>query len=217
MKTILSLFASASLLITTSVASVAEPEKTITIIDLASKYCAAEWTGVIELDTDAWKTLSELSEHNPTPDFWAKHIVQELGSEHTDPEHTDPEHSVPAMDVATTEAFEKYGTALSAISDFVGVSLGFSVTASHFNLASAKFDLIMCLYPTQAELDLIVDFSKTTTGASDAVIRAELFEVFDKLECLQFAEAYKAIFSFESLPSDWEAILDGYMTENDCF
>ncbi|MEP6021524.1 MAG: hypothetical protein ABJ251_23880 [Paracoccaceae bacterium] len=212
MKIILSLFASASLLFTTSVASVAEPEKTITIIDLASKYCAAEWTGVIELEPDAWKRMSEFSEPNPTPDLWAKHIVQELGSE-----HTGPEHSVPKMDVATTEAFEKYQTALAAILDFLGVSAGFSATANHFNLASAKFDLMMCLYPTQAELDLIVDFSKTTTGASDAAIRAELFETFDKFECLQFAEAYKAIFSFESLPSDWEAILDGYMTENDCF
>ena len=215
MKTVLSAFLSASVLFTTSVASVAEPEKTVTIIDLASKYCAAEWTGVIELDPDAWKRMLELSEPNPTPDLWAKHIVQELGSE-----HTDPEHSVPAMDVATTEAFEKFQTVLAAIVDFAGVSVGFSATANqnpdYFNLASAKFDLMMCLYPTQAERDLIVDFSKTTTGVSDAAIRAELFEAFDKFECLQFAEAHKAIFSFESLPSDWEAILDGYMTENDC-
>ena len=215
MKTVLSAFLSASVLFTTSVASVAEPEKTVTIIDLASKYCAAEWTGVIELDPDAWKRMLEFSEPNPTPDLWAKHIVQELGSE-----HTDPEHSVPAMDVATTEAFEKYQTVLTAIVDFAGVSVGFSATANqntdYFNLASAKFDLMMCLYPTQAERDLIVDFSKTTTGVSDAAIRAELFEAFDKFECLQFAESYKAIFSFESLPSDWEAILDGYVTENDC-
>ena len=115
---------------------------------------------------------------------------------------------------------DRYQTVLTAIVDFAGVSVGFSATANqntdYFNLASAKFDLMMCLYPTQAERDLIVDFSKTTTGVSDAAIRAELFEAFDKFECLQFAEAHKAIFSFESLPSDWEAILDGYVTENDC-
>ena len=210
MKTVLSAFLSASLLITTTVASVAEPNNTVTYMDVASKHCAAEWTGVIKLDPDAWEKISEVVKLEIGSDFWAKHLANKIGLT-----HIDPERNVPEMDAATTEAFRKFQTVSIAIAEYIGVFVGLSVTTNqnpeYFDLASAKFDVMMCLFPTEAELDLIVDFSKTVTNASDEDIRRSLFEGFDQFECMQFAKASEAIFSVESFPFDYKATTEANM------
>ena len=60
-----------------------------------------------------------------------------------------------------------------------------------------KYDLAMCLFPTEPERNLIVELARTTTNASDDEIRAALFEVFDQFDCMQVAKASAAILSLD--------------------
>ncbi|MEP3636357.1 MAG: hypothetical protein ABJN14_03750 [Paracoccaceae bacterium] len=185
MKTILFLFASASLLITTNVASFAQSNTAVSLSDVASQHCGAEWERVSQLEANnAWTTL--------------------------DPIEIDPE-----IDAATTVAVNKYTAAVVGIADYMTVFTGFSSETNqnqdYSDRARSKFDLMMCLFPQEAERDLILDLAMTTTNASENDIRAKLFTAFDQFECMQFAEASEAIFSVESFPFDYEAITTAHM------
>ena len=184
MKTVLSVFAIAAVLFAISVLWFAAPNKTVTIDEVVSLHCAAEWAKFEGEKPKVWTTLNPI-EIDPT------------------------------LDAAATDAFNKYTVAVIALADYMGVFVGFSAetnqTLEYSDVARAKFDLTMCLLPTEAERDLIVDVARSTTGASDDAIRAKMFEGFDQFECMQFAKASEAIFSVESFPFDYKTITEANM------
>ena len=193
MKTVLSALISASVLFTTSVASVAEPEKTVTIIDLASKYCAAEWTGVIELDPRLPRLIFE-----------------------NEPIVVDPD-----IDTATTQAFLKYLAVGNAIllylQSFPELSDETKQTPEFLELAKAELDLITCLIPTESERALVEDLAKTTTKAFGLYDVQRILDVIDGfVECSQIIQASEAFFNAESFPVDFQAIAEVYMIKFDC-
>lgn len=148
----------------------AEQRDTVTRSEIAANHCAAEWARFEALKPDAWNEIA----------------VVEID---------------PKIDTATTEAFNKYGAAVIALADYFGSFIGFSDVKNHnpdyFALTQMKYDLAMCLFPTEPERNLIVELARTTTNASDDEIRAALFEVFDQFDCMQVAKASDAIFSLD--------------------
>ena len=193
MKTVLSALISASVLFTTSVASVAEPNKTVTIDEVVSLHCAAEW--------------AKFEVENPWPSFDLIEVLFEIEDLF--------EIDLTTLDAATTDAFNRYIAASVALFDYFVAFNEFSEetnqTPEYSDVARAKFDLTMCLLPTDAERDLIVDMFRTITGGSDDDFRKAWFRDFDRFECMQFAKASEAIFSVESFPFDYNAIREANM------
>ena len=125
-----------------------------------------------------------------------------------------------AIDIATTEAFNKYAAAIPAYADYVATFVGFADTSNHnatyLALARAKYDLGICLTPTKSERSLITELALTTGDKSERDVRATLFQTFDQFDCMQFAKASEVIFDLAP-PSqpffiDFEAITEANMT-----
>ena len=179
---------SATLILAMTGATMAEPRDTVTQPEIAANHCAAEWARFEALQPDAWKELA-LVEIDPT------------------------------IDTATTEAFNKYGAAAIALADYMGAFVGFSdaknQNPAYFSLTRTKYDLAMCLIPTEPERDLIAELALSTTDASNEEIWTALFKVFDQFDCMQVAEASDAIFSLDSSSQafsiDFKAITSAHM------
>lgn len=164
------LCASVTLILAMSGAIMAEQRNTATQSEIAANHCAAEWAEFEALNPEAWNNFA--------------------------PVEIDPD-----IDTATTEAFDKFGAAAIALDDYVGSFIGFADAKNHnpayFTLTRTKYDLAMCLTPTEAERDLIVELARSTIDGSDDEIRAILFKAFDQFDCMQIADASDAIFSLE--------------------
>ena len=182
------LCASATLILAMSGAIKAEQRHTVTQSEIAATHCAAELARFEALKSDAWNELA---------------LVE-----------IDPE-----IDTATTEAFNKFGAAAIALADYFGSFIGFAdaenQNPAYFALARTKYDLAMCLIPTEPERDLVVELARSTTDAPNDEIRAILFKAFDQFDCMQVAEASDAIFRLEpsSQPFSigFEAITSAHM------
>ncbi|MEP6021526.1 MAG: hypothetical protein ABJ251_23890 [Paracoccaceae bacterium] len=187
MKTILFLFASASLLITTSVASVAQSNKVVTYSDVASQHCAAEWEKFTELESDEWVREFEAGFFQIEPDIDATtNTLNKLGA------------------AATT--LVTYAHWFSRISDVTNQNKEF------LEVTQAGFDLLMCLLPTESERDLLEGLATTTSDDRNSRINInDFFEGLDQFDCMQWPEASEAIFSVESFPFDYEAITTAHM------
>lgn len=161
---------SATQILAMSGAAMAEQRDTVTHSEIAANHCAAEWARYEALKPDAWNKLAAV----------------EID---------------PRIDTATTEAANKYVAAVVALTYYVLSFRGFSDAENHnpayFALSQTKYDLAICLFPTEPERDLIVEGVRTTTNASDDEIRAALFKIFDRFNCMQFAKASNAIFSLD--------------------
>jgi len=178
----------AALLLSIGSSAISETSVTIALPEIATNYCPAEWA--------RFETL------NPNP--WA-----ELGPAEIDPN----------IDIGTTEAYNKYAVAVIALADYFGSFVGFSdpdnQNESYFTQARSKYDLAICLTPSNADRELIVELARTTTQVSDAEIRLSLFKGFDQFDCMQIALASEAIFDegiqnqFSSF--DFEAITSAHM------
>ncbi len=179
---------SAILILATSTAMMAERLKTITHAEVAASHCSAEWARLEPLKPDAWRGLK-------------------------------PNKIDPNIDAATTEAFNRYSTAIIALADYSGSFVGFANATNHnptyLALAKAKYDLAICLMPTEQERDLILELARTTIDASDREIRAALFKAFDQFDCMQIAKASEVIFgldlSSQPLTIDFAAITSANM------
>lgn len=121
------LCASATLILAMSGAIMAQERHTVTQSEIAATHCAAEWARFEALKPDAWNELA---------------LVE-----------IDPE-----IDTATTEAFNKFGAAAIALADYFGSFLGFADAKNrnpaYFALARTKYDLAMCLIPTDLSATL---------------------------------------------------------------
>ncbi|MEP6067428.1 MAG: hypothetical protein ABJ246_16430 [Paracoccaceae bacterium] len=186
MKTVLSLFASISLLITTSVASVAQPKETVTEYDVAAQYCAAELARIVEVQSVPWWSVEPI-EFEPNIDAATTQALLK---------HKMYVHSVQAYLFVfwrlPSEAYQSPG---------------------YFDMARARLDLIKCLRPTETERELVEVLSKTTTEAFGLPNLPGLSKTLDEIDCLQIIEAIEAILSAEPFPVDVDAIKSAHMKD----
>ncbi|MEP3844553.1 MAG: hypothetical protein ABJM43_04330 [Paracoccaceae bacterium] len=179
MKTILSLFASISLLITTSVASVAQSKETVTEYDVAAQYCAAEWATVAEVKSDPWGPVEPI-EFDPNIDAATTQALLK--------------HRTYVLSVA------------AYVGTFMGLSATINQNPEYFDMARARLDLTKCLRPTEVERELVEVLSKTTTEALGLTNLPGLSKALDQFDCSQIFEASEAILSAEPFPVDVDAI-----------
>ncbi|MEO9819246.1 MAG: hypothetical protein ABJ370_22945 [Paracoccaceae bacterium] len=184
MKTALSLFASTSMLITTSVASVAERNKTVTEYDVAAQYCAAEWAKVAEVKSDPWGPVEPI-EFDPNIDAATTQALLK--------------HGTYVLSVA------------AYIGTFLGLSSEINQNPEYFDMARARLDLTKCLRPTETERELVEVLSKTTTETFGLTNLPGLLKALDQFDCSQNFEASEAILSAESFPVDVQAIMSAHM------
>ncbi|MEO9516425.1 MAG: hypothetical protein ABJH45_08950 [Paracoccaceae bacterium] len=186
MKTVLSLFASISLLITTSVASVAQSKETVTEYDVAAQYCAAEWARVAEVQSDPQWPVEPI-EFDPNIDAATTQALLK--------------HKAYVLSVQVyiflfwelpSEAYQN---------------------PELFDRARANFDLTKCLRPTEVERELVEVFSKTTTEPFWLTYFTGWSKTLDEIECLQIIEAIEAILSAEPFPVDVDAIKSAHMKD----
>ncbi len=120
----------------------------------------------------------------------------------------------PQIDPETTEAFNKFGTAVIIMRDYVGTFVAFSSqeyqSPANFKLAQAKYDLLACLSPDEQERNLIVAFARKMANFPKRGIRPKLFGTFDKFKCMQWDQASEQVFQLDptsaSFSTDFEAI-----------
>lgn len=181
-------FTSAAVLIMSGGSSMADMRATVSQIEVAEANCPSEWSDLAQLKPNAWA---------------------ELGAFEVDPE----------IAPVTTEAFNKSATAVIAMADYMGSFVGLTDPENQnpifLALARAKYELAMCLIPTEAERNLIVELARSNNIASDEEIRAAFFKGFDQFQCMRVADASEQIFDLDILspdfPSDFEAITTSTM------
>lgn len=181
-------FASAAVLIISGGSSLADLRTTVSQIEVAEANCPSEWSDPAQLKPNAWEGL---------------------GAFEIDPE----------ISPATSDAFNKSATAVIAMADYMGSFVGLTgpenQNPTFFALARAKYDLVMCLVPTEEERNLIVELARSNEIASDEEIRTAFFKGFDQFQCMRVANASEQIFDLDILSanfsSDFEAITTSTM------
>ncbi|MEO9516426.1 MAG: hypothetical protein ABJH45_08955 [Paracoccaceae bacterium] len=192
MKTVLSLFASISLLFTTSVASFAQSNKVVTYSDVAFQHCAAEWERFTELESDEW--VSE---------FEAGFIQIELGMDDT------------------TDAVNKFTAAAIMVGTYwewlKRVSLAKNQNKEYFDVSTAGFDVLKCLLPTESERNLVEErrtsISKERFRENDSLMLDAMLDTVDLFDCSQLVELVEIILNTESFPFNPRAIISAHMKE----
>ena len=175
MKIVKLILAATLLIWTARILLTAEHPNPVTVSEVAARHCNAEWARIDALNSDAWGNIA-------------------------------PFEIDPNIDAMTTDAFNKYAAANIALADYSRFFVGLADEANHsrtyLETAQARYDLAMCLMPTEPERDLVIRLARTSIEASDMEIRDNLFAAFDQFDCLQMAQASEAIFKLDpSLPS----------------
>jgi hypothetical protein len=182
------LLTSAAMLMMSSGSSMADQPVTVSQIEVADASCPSEWSDLTQLKPNAWVELSAFE--------------------------VDPE-----IAPATTDAFNKSATAVIAMADYMGSFVGLTdpenQNPTFLALAHAKYELVMCLIPTEAERNLIIELAILNGIASDEEIRGTFFKGFDQFHCMRVADASEQIFDLDTLnrnfSSDFEAITTSTM------
>ncbi|MEP6021523.1 MAG: hypothetical protein ABJ251_23875 [Paracoccaceae bacterium] len=188
MKTILSLFASASLLFTTSVASVAELNETVTYDEIAFQYCPAEWAKLVELRTG-----------------------DREGGYSLDPIEGETGNDATAIDIfyKTKAAADAMFTFLSAWSNQIS-DVEYQ-NKEFLELLRAYVDVLMCLAPTESERNLLEDLATLPDRRFRDI--AFMLDLVDSFDCIQVDEMIDTILSMESFPFDAEAIMSAHIKD----
>ncbi|MBY5935182.1 hypothetical protein KUV51_19405 [Tateyamaria omphalii] len=160
-------------------------------IDIAARTCPAEWAAVTAMEPEAWGAVGPV-----TP--------------------------VQTTDSVARAAFEKYAAGVVALAEYVGVFVGLPDAVARdpasLALAQAKFDLTLCLMPTETERDRIATlWAATQPDMTEDTAHATLFAGIDQFACMRmdaasarilaldplsarFAEAYQAAIEAEMVP-----------------
>lgn len=181
----------------TSLAMMTDPSwavlpETVSRAKVAARHCSVEWDGFTALEPDAWA--------------------------HFGPIEIDPE-----MTNATTDAWNRYTTAVLALQDAFVSILNLPTeqyqNPANFKLTQAKYDLLMCLLPTEAERNLIVVSAQLESDKSEVEIRSMLFEAIDQFLCMRADMAAEKIFRLdptdETFSSQFTTIITSTMRQCD--
>ncbi|WP_421704327.1 hypothetical protein [Aliiroseovarius sp.] len=159
--------------------------ETVSRSEVAARHCTAQWAKLVEVTPNAWSDLPPI-EVDPT------------------------------LDPATTTAFNKYVTAVVALAEYFGQFTGLTdsqyQTAAHIAQARARFELAMCLVPTEEERDLITALAHAAGGGTAAEIEARLFDGFDTFFCTGADQASEQIFRLEPTSPTFADDIDSIMS-----
>ncbi|NDW52508.1 hypothetical protein [Aliiroseovarius sp. PrR006] len=120
---------------------------------------------------------------------------------------TDPVEYDGTLDPDTSATFGKYADAVVALSEYefalIALIREAQQSKQQFDLVRARFDLAMCLMPSQTERDLITAASMRVTDRSESETRELLFRPFDSFLCLKMGTVSRKIFALDPLASDF--------------
>lgn len=165
------LVASASLILTITGVAWADDAQTTPLTAIAEHHCPNEWSNLVAMQAPTSITTAPPIEDDST------------------------------LDLATKNAFNRYVAAVAAGAEYAGLLMHLAssptTTKQEFERARARFDLAMCLTPTQRERDLITVWSMNRSSRSEAETRKTLFGHFDDFSCMKMDVASRKIFDLD--------------------